>query len=439
MIDDSELLRRYAQDRSQDAFSELVQRHLGFVYGVAVRRAGDDAQLAREVCQEVFTALATKAAAVSRQPTLKGWLHTAARFSASRAVRSERRRRVREQEAYTMHELNDDSALRQNWERLRPVIDEILGDLRERDREAVLLRFFEERTFAQVGQRLKISEDAARIRVSRALDEMSRRLSRRGIDSTAAVIAGCLGSQAAVAAPAGWTAAITGAAMAGARAGMWPAILMSVTKTQIGIAGALALAGASVVWLQSGKKVPLREEPPKQAVVQTRSETRNELPPTSIAVGSPRTEVAPAPVPAVTSSPPRDPTPVASRLPLRAWVNAGRATPEAALETLLFAGAKGDLDLIVSGIELGAQFGERLQLDLPAGKRGQPNASERHLAQMMATSTGSIRDMQITGRVEVDSDTIALRAHLEPVDGLAKDREFRFRRSSDGWRMLVDQ
>jgi RNA polymerase sigma factor (sigma-70 family) len=439
MIDDSELLRRYAQDRSEDAFSELVQRHLGFVYGVAVRRVGHDAQLAREVCQEVFTALATKAAALAHQPMLKGWLHTAARFSAARAVRSESRRRRREQAAHTMQELNPHSEPRQTWEQLRPVIDDMLGDLRERDREAVLLRFFEELTFAQVGQRLEISEDAARIRVSRALDEMSRRLSRRGISSTAAVIAACLGSQAAVAAPAGWTAVITGTAMTGAPAGTWLGIFKSMTKTQIGIGSALALAGASAVWLLAGKDVPRHEEPRKLMVQQTGTETPKEQPLNQPAAGPRPTEAGPQRSPPVTSVSSREARPLPLRSPARVWINAGRATPEATMETLLFAGAKGDLDMIVSGIELGAEMSAKLQSQLSPAEREQPNAPERLLARMLATSTASVGNMQVTSREEVDSTTILLRAQMENTDGLAKDREYTFRRSSDGWRMLVDQ
>jgi RNA polymerase sigma factor (sigma-70 family) len=439
MIDDSELLRRYAEDCSEDAFAELVRRHLGFVYGVAVRRVGNDAQLAREVCQEVFTALAAKAAAVARQPVLKGWLHTAARFSAARAVRSESRRRQREQEAYTMNEINDDAGLRKTWEQLRPVIDEMLGELRQRDREAVLLRFFEELTFAQLGQRLKISEDAARVRVARALDELSGRLSRRGIASTAAVIATCLGSQAAIAAPAGWTAAITGTAMAGASAGTWLGVFMGVTKTQVGIASAVMLAGVSAVWWQVGKNTGPLAEPRTTVTQQSKADARNEAQQEQAAAAQPRVTAAPSPSPTVVASPVREPLPVASQRPIRTWVNAGRATPEATIETLMFAGAKGDVDLIVSGIKLGAQFNEALQSQLPAAEHGQANAPERLLARMMVTSTAAVTDMQVIGRIDVDDNTARLRVRLANADRSGQEREFTFRKSADGWRMLVDR
>jgi len=71
MLEDAELLRRYAQDHAEDAFAELVRRHVDFVYGVAVRRVGGDSHLAEDICQDVFVALARKAASLSRRPLLR--------------------------------------------------------------------------------------------------------------------------------------------------------------------------------------------------------------------------------------------------------------------------------------------------------------------------------------------------------------------------------
>src|SRR5687768_5021921 len=115
MIDDSELLRRYAKTRAEDAFAELVRRHLDFVYGAALRRVGDDTHLAHEVAQEVFLALAGKAAAVARHAVPKAWLHTAARVSGAQIVGGEERRRRHEQEARTQHQLNDEFSAQSGW------------------------------------------------------------------------------------------------------------------------------------------------------------------------------------------------------------------------------------------------------------------------------------------------------------------------------------
>lgn len=104
MIDDAELLRRYAATRADEAFAELVRRRIGLVYSVALRHTGD-AQRAEDVTQRVFVDLARKAAALGERPVLVGWLHRSARFAATDVVRSERRRQAREQEAHTMQQI----------------------------------------------------------------------------------------------------------------------------------------------------------------------------------------------------------------------------------------------------------------------------------------------------------------------------------------------
>ena len=255
MTEDAELLRRYAEEKSERAFAELVERHLNFVYGGALRRLGGDAQLAEDVTQQVFTALARAAAALSRRPVLTGWLYTTTRFASAQAVRTERRRRTREQEAHTMNELSADSPPPADWERLRPVLDDTMDELDERDREAVLLRFFEERSFADIGAKLELNENAARMRVERALDKLHALLARRGITSTIAALALALASQAGVAAPAGLGATVTGSALAtaaagsGAAAGLAYLTFMSTTKIAVGTAvGVIALAIGGAIY-----------------------------------------------------------------------------------------------------------------------------------------------------------------------------------------------
>ena len=114
-----------------------------------------------------------------------------------------------------MNALLSDSDPAADWERLRPTIDDAIQELGERDREAVLLRFFENRPFAEIGAVLRVSEDAARMRVERALDRLRDAFARRGVTSTGTALAAILASQAGVAAPAGLAGAITGAALAG--------------------------------------------------------------------------------------------------------------------------------------------------------------------------------------------------------------------------------
>jgi RNA polymerase sigma factor (sigma-70 family) len=247
MPEDAELLHRYVADRSEAAFAELVQRHINLVYSVALRRVNGQVHLAEDVTQSVFTDLARKAPALAGHTVLPAWLFTSARYAAAQVLRTERRRQLREQEAHTMHELLGDESSPADWDRLRPVLDDALDQLDTRDREAVLLRFYEGQPFAEVGAALQLTDDAARMRVDRALDKLRGLLAKRGVTSTAAALATVLANQAALAAPAGLAASVTGAALAGATAASGAAGLgaflgfMSTTKITIGIIGAISV------------------------------------------------------------------------------------------------------------------------------------------------------------------------------------------------------
>ncbi len=261
MIEDSELLRRYAEQKSEQAFAEFVQRHVNFVYGCALRRVDGDEHFAKDVTQQVFVSAAREAPRLSHHPVVTGWLFTTARNVAVQLIRTERRRRLREQQAHAMEEQND-SQPAIDWVRLRPVIDEALDGLGETDRQAVLLRFFENKSFAEVGRRLRLAENAARMRVDRALGKMSATLGRHGVTSTAAALAVALSSQGGVAAPAGLAAAATGAALASSVAGTTAGLIgfMGMTKLQIGLAGALVVAGATGLTIQARQAAALRRD-----------------------------------------------------------------------------------------------------------------------------------------------------------------------------------
>lgn len=219
MTEDAELLRRYALEKSEPAFAEFVQRHVNLVYAVALRRVGGDAHLAQDVAQVVFTDLARKASSLVGHPSLSAWLFRSARFAAAQAMRAEKRRGIRELEAYVMQELTQPTAAESNWDELRPVIDEAMDELAERDRVAVWLRFYEGRSFAEVGAKLVASEDAVRVRVDRALERMRVTLTRRGVVSTTTALSSALAHESGVVAPAGFAASVTGAALTGAAAG----------------------------------------------------------------------------------------------------------------------------------------------------------------------------------------------------------------------------
>ncbi len=274
MNDEADLLRRYAEQGDNAAFTALVQRHVDLVYSAALRQLNGDAHLAADATQLVFTDLARKAAALARHRVLAGWLFTSTRFVTANLIRGERRRQAREQEAHFMQEItreNETATL--DWDRVRPVLDDVLGELNASDREAILLRFFEGRSYGAVGARLALAENAARMRVDRALDKLRTRLERRGVTSTSAALAVVLGTQAVAAAPAGLVATVAGAALAGGGvaagltvgsgvAGGVTALVnfMSMTKVQLGLSGALAAAGATGFIVQADTNARLRDE-----------------------------------------------------------------------------------------------------------------------------------------------------------------------------------
>ena len=275
MNDDAELLRRYAKEGANDAFSALVERHVNLVYSAALRQLNGDAHLAADATQLVFTDLARKAESLVGHRVLAAWLFTSTRFVTAKLVRGERRRQVREVEAQLMQAMNhDDPTAKLDWDRVRPVLDDALGALTQPDREAILLRFFEGRDYAGVGIQLNVTSNTARMRVERALEKLRALLERRGVTSTSAALAAALANQVVLAAPAGLAATVAGTALAGGAAAVGMATagtagtgglaavvnFMSMTKLQLGFTGALAVAGASGFVLQADTNADLREE-----------------------------------------------------------------------------------------------------------------------------------------------------------------------------------
>jgi len=219
-MNDAELLRRYAEEDSQEAFAELVRLRIGLVYAAALRQTGGNVHRAQDVTQAVFTALARNAASLRRHSALIGWLYTSTRYAAAKIARSEQRRRNREQEAHTMHEELVSTQSEMPAERLRPVLDEAMHLLSEADRRAVLLRFFDGCSMAELGRYLGLSEPTAKKRVERALGKLKTQLAKRGLASTAATLAAALSQEAAAAAtvPTGLAATVSGSALLAASA-----------------------------------------------------------------------------------------------------------------------------------------------------------------------------------------------------------------------------
>ncbi|HKI72617.1 MAG TPA: sigma-70 family RNA polymerase sigma factor [Verrucomicrobiae bacterium] len=247
MNDDLQLLRRYAEEDSEPAFSELVARHIDLVYTAALRQVAGDVHLAQDVAQTVFADLARKSRVLPDGVVLAGWLHQATRFAAAKAVRAERRRLNRELEAVAMQESS--TGAEANWEQLSPVLDEAVARLGAKDRDAVLLRYFERKELRAVGDALGTSEEAARKRVGRALERLRRYLTGRGVTLSAATLATAMTGSAVQSAPAALAGTISAAVFAGAAAAAAGSSfnllnLMSMTKFKAGLLSAAVVVGA---------------------------------------------------------------------------------------------------------------------------------------------------------------------------------------------------
>jgi RNA polymerase sigma factor (sigma-70 family) len=219
--DDWTLLRRYADDRDEAAFARLTRRHVNFVYSSAIRRVGDG-HLAEEVTQAVFIMLARKAKSLrGGDGAMSAWLVKCVRYAAANAAKVDARRRKHER-AFAEHHAYGRSACSANpsdvivWQEIAGELDDAVLSLSSGDRQAILLRYFEGRQVHEIALRLQLTETAVRKRLSRAIDRLRRRLSRRGaaLLSTADIemLAGMLASYAVVPAPAGLAQASAAAA-----------------------------------------------------------------------------------------------------------------------------------------------------------------------------------------------------------------------------------
>ena len=209
-LDDNALLREFAERRSEPAFAALVARHVNQVYSVALRHTRNP-HAAEEITQAVFVLLARKAGALGKGVILSGWLYQTARLTAVTLLRGNIRRAQREQEVL-MQNLSDDSAA-DPWPQIAPLLDDAMAGLSETDRHAVVLRYFDGKSLREVGAALGGSEDAAKMRVNRAVEKLRAFFTQRGVTLSAAGVAAAIAANSVQSAPIGLAAAVTTAAL----------------------------------------------------------------------------------------------------------------------------------------------------------------------------------------------------------------------------------
>lgn len=272
-MDDWRLLRQYVEQNSQAAFATLTRRYTDLVYSVC-RRELSDAGLAEDVTQAVFLILARKASTLRRGVVLSGWLFQTARFAAKNAGTRERRRRHYEQEAAQAMQREQTSQENALWNSLEPSLNSALGRLGAADRDAVLVRYVEDRSLAETGAALGVSEDAARKRVSRALEKLRRLLGKEGMIVSGAALAALLSTRAVQAAPARCAlgaASQINAGLVGSHShqiaeGVLHAMKVIKMKMLAG-AAALTLAGTAVTYTVVRGATLRPHMPPRRVVV----------------------------------------------------------------------------------------------------------------------------------------------------------------------------
>jgi len=422
--DNSKLLRQYAENHSDEAFAELVTRHIDLVYSVALRHV-EDLHQAEEVA------------------------NVAATFT-----RTERRRLARERQAVQMNTLNNDST--GSLTLIGPLLDDAISQLPQEDRTAILLRFFEKRDFRSVGETLGSSEDAARMRVNRALEKLHLLLKHQGVTISAAALATGLSAEAVSAAPAGLAMTVAGSALAGA-AGTGTALtclkVMTRSKLKVSILGTLVVAGVAtplVISHQTQSRLLQENESLRQQVAQlskfpaenerlsnevaqaqssqalakqqasellrlrgelgTLRQQQKESDRMKAALATERTRL-----PEMT-----DRRAKTDNIPRESWAFVGYASPEAALQSVVWAMSKGDLKTFLAGATPETQ---KLMAQQYAGKTDSEVAStlvhETDGLQELALGNKMIAaDGSVTFRVTVqESDNGTTKTHDEAVMG----------------------
>lgn len=298
-VNDGELLRRHVEQGDEGAFAEVVQRHVNLVYATAKRLANGDAHLAEDISQQVFTALARNAQRLAEHPTLAGWLHTSTRHLVYKAIRTENRRRAREQELYTMQNIAAKPEVQ--WEKLQPVLDAAVAKLGDDERNAVLLRYFEDKSYREVGECIGLNEEAARKRVDRAVDKLRTHFSRKGITVAAGLLGEAITTHAAETAPAGLANSVAAKALVQAAASPVGSIYflkviltMTTTTKIIAVAATLLVMAASYHYFS---------HPAEPGVLPAAAVLSNEVKSTPPTVASVQTAPAPKVVSAATVAP----------------------------------------------------------------------------------------------------------------------------------------
>ena len=387
-LDDQQLLREFARENSPDAFAALVTRYVNLVYSAALRSTGNPDHAA-EIVQAVFVILARKAGSLRPGTVLSGWLYQTARLTAANFVKGEIRRQRREQEAYMQSTLGQPQTMA--WDQIAPLLDEAMGDLNETDRNAVVLRFFENKSAREVAAVLKVKEATAHKRVSRALEKLRKFFAKRGVTSTTAIIAGAVLANSVQAAPAGLAkTAATLAVTKGASASVSTLVLMKTTLRTMAWAKAKTalIAGITLILAISAATLVLQHQHGRRVQASD------------------------------------------GFYPRETWAAVGYASPEAAFESAIWARSQGDVAALLASVTPDGGFFR----DLQGTFQGETVAKGKRELE-------NVTGFRITHKETMSADEVILTVQLEGRNpngeplGSANAEGFRVQHIPSGWKV----
>ena len=383
-LTDQQLLRDYTERRSEAAFAELVRRHVDLVYSAALRMVCD-AHLAEDVSQSVFVAFAQQARQLTDRSIFSGWLHRTTQNLAANAVRTDVRRRAREQEAAAMNELlaHESDAV---WEDIAPHLDAALGELSESDRDALMLRYFERKSAQEMAQVLGVSDEAAQKRVNRAVERLREFFTKRGVTVGASGLVVVISANAVQAAPVGLAATISTAAIAGttvvatATAATIKTIAMT-TLQKVLITATIIAVGVATPWVIQ-HQAKLRKENARTLSAQSEQ---------------------PAAIPAIAAS--------ENDFPRENWAFRGYATPESALVSLVWAAVNSDMEGFLNSLSPEQQSRVRLRWER------QGLSDEAQFRTAISNQFGPIKMIRILNKETLSETEVILRLQMEGEKG----------------------
>ena len=445
--------QRYADNGSQEAFRELVSRYASLVYSTSLRLVNGDTYLAQDIAQTVFIDLAGAAQNLSQRVMLGGWLHRHTCFIAGKALRSQRRRQAREEHALQMNALDADEG-GSAWGEIAPLVDAAIDRLGTSDRTAIMLRFFEQHDLRAVGAALGVTEDAAQKRVARALEKLRSLLARQGFTLSTTALATGLTADAVSAIPMSLAGSISAAALAGASVGGGTTVtllkLLTMTKLKISIVTALVVAGIAtpVAFLNKAQKenellqrenqqlAELRIEHDRLAAQVGQAEEvksltdaqRSELMRLRGEVGLLRREsqeLAKLRMEGRGKGADDQPN---QFMAADSWANVGTATPEAALQTFLWAAKHKDTNLVENLIRWKKHdsvpefdgLGEIMRSLIPASARW----------------VSGLDGIRVVAQQADDAQTTRVRVEFASTEGKAETKELQFVQVQDDWMPL---